>query len=43
MESGKLTNINEIDKLAFWYQNFSHFILSGLPQPEPIPRFVMDL
>lgn len=29
METGNLTKGEEKDKLAVWYQDFSHFIMSG--------------
>ncbi len=40
MEDGMLVDTEEIDRLAFWYQGFTHFVLSGEDHPEPLPRFI---
>ena len=40
METGKIKNENEKERLAMWYQDFSHFIISGEEHPKPRPRFI---
>lgn len=41
MEHGTLTDPAERDRLAYWYQEFSNFIISGNSNPLPVPRFIM--
>lgn len=40
-ESGKLTSLQELDRLAMWYQDFANFVLSGKDEPSPLPRWIL--
>lgn len=43
METGQLTSPQELDRLALWYQDYSYFVISGKPHPDPPVRFIMNL
>ena len=40
METGNIKSQEEKERLAMWYQDFSHFIISGDDHPKPRPRFI---
>ena len=42
MATGELVGQKISDKLQFWYQGFSNFVLGDELNPEPIARFVLD-
>lgn len=41
LETGELKDAVEKERLAMWYQDYSHFIVSG-PDAGPRPRFIMS-
>lgn len=34
--TGELTSAEECNRLAYWYQGFSNFVISGLPNPPEV-------